>query len=165
MKNSEAAHAFGVSLSSVKRYVRLAVEGKPLAPRKRELAPWRRWRRPQGETARRAAPYIRHALYKARPAVSLRQRCEYLMSVGGVALSRSTLCRMIKRLGYTRKKIGGCHRKGRVVESSLDDDFRVSSLQPGSHEPYWSCRHHGGTHLWPIPPAGLEELACSFLHS
>src|SRR5215213_5025060 len=32
---SEAARAFGVSRSSVKRYARLVEEGRPLAPRKR----------------------------------------------------------------------------------------------------------------------------------
>jgi transposase len=115
MKKSEAAHAFGVSLSSVKRYVRLAVEGKPLVPKKRPGS------LPKiDKTARR----LLEEDLKARPAVSLRQRCEYLVSIAGVAVSRSTLCRTIKRLGYTRKKIGGCHRKGRVVESSLEDDGR-----------------------------------------
>jgi transposase len=33
MKKGEAAHAFGMSLSSIRRYVRLAVEGKPWAPK------------------------------------------------------------------------------------------------------------------------------------
>jgi transposase len=32
---SEAARSFGVSLSSVKRYARMAEEGRPLAPKKR----------------------------------------------------------------------------------------------------------------------------------
>lgn len=32
---SEAARTFGVSLSSVKRYARMAQEGRPLAPKKR----------------------------------------------------------------------------------------------------------------------------------
>ncbi len=35
MDKSEAARAFSVSLSSVKRYARMANEGRPLAPQKR----------------------------------------------------------------------------------------------------------------------------------
>ncbi len=103
MKKSEAAHAFGVSLSSVKRYVRLAVEGKPLVPKKRPGS------LPKiDKTARR----LLEEDLKERPAASLRQRCEYLVSVAGVAVSRSTLCRMIKRLGYTRKKDRWVPQKG-----------------------------------------------------
>ena len=35
MKKSEAAHTFGVSLSSVKRYIGAACEGQSLRPKKR----------------------------------------------------------------------------------------------------------------------------------
>jgi transposase len=35
MGKSEAARTFSVSLSSVKRYAKLAEEGRPLAPKKR----------------------------------------------------------------------------------------------------------------------------------
>jgi transposase len=35
MTKSEAARSFGVSRSSVKRYAKLAEEGRPLAPKKR----------------------------------------------------------------------------------------------------------------------------------
>ncbi len=34
MGKSEAAYAFGVSLSSVKHYVKTAEEGRPIAPKK-----------------------------------------------------------------------------------------------------------------------------------
>jgi len=39
---SETAHSFGVSRFSVKRYAKLAQEGRPLAPKKRP-APSPRW--------------------------------------------------------------------------------------------------------------------------
>ena len=40
----------------------------------------------------------------ARPAVSYEQRAEFLHKLLGVKVSKSTICRMIKRMGYTRKK-------------------------------------------------------------
>lgn len=40
----------------------------------------------------------------ARPAVTYRQRAEFLYKILGVRVSVSTICRMVKRLGYTRKK-------------------------------------------------------------
>ncbi len=43
-----------------------------------------------------------------RPTVSYEQRADYLFELLGERVSTSTICRMIKRLGYTRKKIGGC---------------------------------------------------------
>jgi transposase len=103
MKKSEAAHAFGVSLSSVKRYVRLAVQGKPLTPKKRPGSLPK-----MDEAARR----LLEEDLKERPAVSLRERCEYLRSLTGLLVSRSTLCRMLKRLGYTRKKDRWVPQKG-----------------------------------------------------
>jgi hypothetical protein len=48
------------------------------------------------------------------------KRCEYLSDVAGLAVSRSTVGRMLKRMGHTRKKIGGGHRTGRVLEGSLE---------------------------------------------
>src|SRR5215208_6414251 len=34
----------------------------------------------------------------------LRQRCEYLEALAGLRVSRSALCRTLKRMGFTRKK-------------------------------------------------------------
>jgi transposase len=39
-----------------------------------------------------------------RPAVTYERRAEFLYRLLGVRLSRSTICRIIKRLGYTRKR-------------------------------------------------------------
>jgi len=92
---SEVARLLGVSLSSVKRYARLAREGEPLAPRK---APGKR---PKiGERARR----LLEADLEERPAGTLEERRRFLERVAGVRVSESTVSRMLKRLGWTRKK-------------------------------------------------------------
>jgi transposase len=61
---SEAARAFGVSRSSVKRYAKLAEEGRPLAPKKRpgskpkmdETASGGSWRRTWKSAPRPPSP-------------------------------------------------------------------------------------------------------------
>ena len=92
---SEAARSFGVSLSSVKRYARMAQEGKPLAPKKRPGS-----RPKMDESARK----LLESDMEKRPAVTLPQRCEYLRKVAGVRVSESTVSRILKRMGWTRKK-------------------------------------------------------------
>jgi transposase len=95
MGKSEAARSFGVSLSSVKRYAKLAEEGKPLAPKKRPGS------RPKiGDGARR----LLEADMEERPAATLPQRREYLQKVAGLKVSESTVSRMLKRMGWSRKK-------------------------------------------------------------
>jgi transposase len=92
---SQAAHLFGVSLSSVKRYAKMAGEGTTLAPRK---APGKRSK--IGEHGRR----LLHADLKERLAATLPERCKFLERVLGVKVSESTICRLLKRLGWSRKK-------------------------------------------------------------
>ena len=46
----------------------------------------------------------------SRPAVTYEQKVGLLSEVVGVRVSKSTVCRAIKRIGYTRKKIGGYSR-------------------------------------------------------
>ena len=99
MKKSEVARLFGVSLSSVKRYVRKFRQGRPLSPGK---APGKRPK--VDERARR----LLEADLKERPFAKLYQRCEYLEAVAGLRVSRSTLCRALKQMGFTRKKGSGC---------------------------------------------------------
>jgi transposase len=94
-KKSQAALLFGVSLSSVKRYAKMAREGRPLAPRK---APGKRSK--IDEHGRR----LLQADLKERPAATLPERCEFLVKVLGVKVSESTICRLLKRLGWSRKK-------------------------------------------------------------
>jgi transposase len=95
MGKSEAARTFSVSLSSVKRYARMAEEGRSLAPKKRPGSKPR-----LDERARR----LLEENLKERPFLTLQQRCEYLRAVASVEVSRSTLCRTIGRMGSPRKK-------------------------------------------------------------
>jgi transposase len=95
MKKSEVARLFGVSLSSVKRYVRKFRQGRPLSPGK---APGKRPK--VDERARR----LLKADLKERPFAKLHHRCEYLEAVAGLNVSRTTVCRALKRMGFTRKK-------------------------------------------------------------
>jgi transposase len=92
---SEAARTFGVGISSVKRYVATAGVGKSLAPKKR---PGSKPKLQQG--ARR----LLEADLEERPAATLPQRREFLGRVAGVEVSESTVSRMLKRLGWSRKK-------------------------------------------------------------
>lgn len=95
MGQSEAARLFDVSLSSVKRYVRKSRQGRALssgkAPGKRPIIDQRAWKLLEDDL-------------EERPFVTLRQRCEYLRAVAGVRISRSALCRTLKRMERTRKK-------------------------------------------------------------
>jgi transposase len=95
MGQSEAARTFNVSLSSVKRYVRKFRQGRSLSPGK---APGRRPK--LDEQARK----LLEEDLKERPFVILQQRCDYLRVVAGLEVSRSVVCRTIKRMDSTRKK-------------------------------------------------------------
>jgi len=95
MKKSEVARLLGVSLSSAKRYVRKFRQGRSLSPGK---APGKR---PKIDER---AKSLLEADLKERPFAKLRQRCEYLEALAGLRVSRSALCRTLKRMGFTRKK-------------------------------------------------------------
>ncbi len=97
MPKIEAAKTFGVGISSVKRYVAAARAGRSLAPKERPGS------KPKlNETARR----LLEADLRERPAATLPQRREFLRGVAGVRVSDSTVSRMLKRMGWTRKKDG-----------------------------------------------------------
>lgn len=92
---SEAARAFGVSLSSVKRYAKLDDEGRPLTPKKRPGSP------PKiGANAKR----LLEADLQERPTATLEERREFLGRAARVSVSKATVSRMLKRLGWSRKK-------------------------------------------------------------
>lgn len=107
---TEAARAFGVSRSSVKRYAKLAREGRSLAPKKRPGS-----KPKMDEKARR----LLEADLEERPAATLSERSEFLGRVAGVSVSESTVSRMLGRLGWSRKKITRSERTQRVLESRL----------------------------------------------
>jgi transposase len=96
MGKSEAARTFSVSLSSVKRYAKLAEEeGRSLAPKKRPGS--------KPKLDERSSKLFEEDL-KERPFITLQQRCEYLRTIASLEVSRSTVCRAIKRMNSTRKK-------------------------------------------------------------
>jgi transposase len=95
MNKSEAARAFGVSLSSVKRYTKAVREGRSLSPGKASGK-----RALLDEKARR----LLEADVKERPFAKLADRREYLQKVAGVSASESTLSRALRKMGFGRKK-------------------------------------------------------------
>jgi transposase len=94
-----------VGATSVKRYVKLAEQGKPLSPGK---APGKK-----GKLAGSGMKLLEEDL-RARPAVTYEKRADLLCELLGVKVSKATICRAIRRLGYTRKK----DRWVRVSETS-----------------------------------------------
>jgi transposase len=93
--NTEVARAFGVGVSSVKRYVATAREGRSLAPKRRPGS------KPKlDERARK----LLEADLEERPAAILPERREFLERVAGIRVSDSTVSRMLRRLGWSRKK-------------------------------------------------------------
>jgi transposase len=95
MSKTQAARTFGVSLSSVKRYVNKAGRGESLAPKKSPgSAP---------KLGEKHNKLLEDDL-EERPFASLQGRCDYIETVTGLSVSRSTMCRAIARIGSTRKK-------------------------------------------------------------
>src|SRR5215211_6038152 len=82
ISKSEAARLFGISLSSVKRYTRLASQGEPLTPRKGGGRP------PiADETTRK----LLEEDIRTRPSATIRERRRFLMGFAGKSLSEVTL--------------------------------------------------------------------------
>ena len=94
MSKSAVARLFGVSLSSVKRYLRIAQRGKSLAPRKGGGRP------PKID---QTAEKLLEEDVKERPAATVLERRRFLEHTTGKALSASTVKRFLKRLGLSRK--------------------------------------------------------------
>src|ERR687894_735305 len=109
MSKAQTARTFGVvGATSVKRYVKLAEEGKSLSPGK---APGRK-----GKLSGSGMKLWEEDLH-TRLAVTYENRADLLCQLLGVRVSKEAIYRMIERLGYTRKKIGRCHRKRRMAQS------------------------------------------------
>ena len=95
MSKSAASRLFGVSLSSVKRYARIANRGASLAPRKGGGRP---------PKADRITERLLEADIRECPAAtSISERCRFLLSATGKSLSLSTVKRLLKRMGFSRK--------------------------------------------------------------
>ena len=95
MSKAQTARTFGVGATSVKRYVKLAEEGKPLRPGK----PSGR----KGKLSGSGMKLLEEDLH-TRPAVTYEERADLLNELLGVRVSKATICRSVTRLGYTRKK-------------------------------------------------------------
>lgn len=89
-----AARLFGVSLSSVKRYLRIAQRGVSLAPKKGGGRP--------PKIDQTAEKLLREDV-KERPAATVSERRRFLEHTTGKALSDSSVKRLLKRLGFSRK--------------------------------------------------------------
>jgi transposase len=95
MGHNEAAHSFGVSLSSVKRYVGELRKGGSLRPKKHPGS------KPKvDERGRR----LLESDVEERPTLSLLERCHFLEQATGMRVSESTMSRLLHRLGFSRKK-------------------------------------------------------------
>src|SRR4051794_16705776 len=96
MSKTQAARAFDVGLSSAKRYVNKASRGESLVPKKSPgSAP---------KLDDKARKLLEDDLTE-RPYATLQQRRDYIETITGLSVSRSTVCRAIgRRIGSTRKK-------------------------------------------------------------
>jgi transposase len=95
ISKSQAARTFGVSLSSVKRYVKKADHGESLAPKKSPGS---------APKLDEKATKLLEADLRQRPFATLQERRNYTHALTGLSVSRSTICRAIARIGSSRKK-------------------------------------------------------------
>src|SRR3712207_7569824 len=93
MNQSEVARVFGVSLSSIKRYVKAVREGRSLSPGK---APG------MSPTHDEKARKLLEADVEQRRFTTLRHRQGYLRKAAGVSVSESSLSRAIRSMGFGR---------------------------------------------------------------
>ena len=110
MPKSEAARLFDVSLSSVKRYRGLAANEEPLAPRKGGRPP----------KTNAALESLLEEDVSRGPYAAVWERAALLRAVSGVALSVSTVRRLLRRLGFSQKTEPGCVRARRVREGGVE---------------------------------------------
>ncbi len=94
MSKSQAARLFDVSLSSVKRYSRIASQGQSLKPRKSP-----------GRTRKvdEKAQLLLERDVEERPAATIGQRRRFLEHITATTLSDSTVRRLMKRMGFSQK--------------------------------------------------------------
>jgi transposase len=94
MPKSGAARLFGVNLSSVKRYVKIANRGESLRPRKGGGRP---------PTTDETTKKLLEEDVKEGPAATVSGRRRILQRTRGRALSDSTVRRLLKRMGFSQK--------------------------------------------------------------
>ena len=94
MPKAQAARTFDVSLSSVKRYSRIARKGGSLEPKKSPGRPHK-----VGEEAK----VLLEKDVVERPIASIAQSRRFLEYLTDTTLSDSTVRRLMKRLGFSQK--------------------------------------------------------------
>jgi transposase len=94
MSKAQAARVFDVSLSSVKRYTRIASRGGTLEPGKSPGRPHK-----VGEEA----TVLLEKDLKERPTATISQMRLFLEYLTGTTLSDSTVRRLMNRLGFSQK--------------------------------------------------------------
>jgi transposase len=103
-RRREISNLFGVSLSTIKRYLKRRREGEDLQPRrstgrKRRILATSEHKRPLWEQP------------KENDEATLGRHCELWEKEQGVKVSIATMSRAIRqKLGWTLKKDSGCHR-------------------------------------------------------
>jgi transposase len=92
---AQVARAFGVGLSTVKRYAGRVERSEGLAARK-----------PPGKQRKvdATAEKLLERNLQERPTATLSQRRELLAGVAGIELSDSTVSRTLRHMGFSRKK-------------------------------------------------------------
>ena len=94
MPKAQAARLFDVSLSSVKRYWRMASQEGSLKPRKSPGRPHK---------IDEKAQLLLEKDVEERPSATIGQRRRFLEHLTGTTLSDSTVRRLMKRLGFSQK--------------------------------------------------------------
>ena len=95
MSKAQASRLFGVSLSSVKRHSRIAQQGGSLTPKKGS------GRRPKVD---KNTEKLLEEDIEERPAAAVSGRRRFPEHITGRTLSDSTVRRLLKRMGFSRKK-------------------------------------------------------------
>ena len=95
MSKSQAARIYSVSLSSVKRYVKNAPPRRIAGPKE--------WPGSAPNLDEKARKLFKDDLAE-HPYLTLQDRCDYIETLTGVSVSRSTMCRAIARICSTTKK-------------------------------------------------------------
>jgi len=112
---SEPARLFSISLSSAKRYTRLADRGESLTPRKGGGRP------PKEDDATRK---LLEENVRSRPSATVEERRRFLESFADKSISEPTFRRLLKRMGFSRKNDCGGAGTGRIREGGLEGDGR-----------------------------------------
>ena len=107
MPKTEAARTFGVGLSSLKRYsVGWRPERSPSPPARAAGGP------PRPTPPQRGERLLEEDVGR-RPYASAHERAGFLRAASGVALSESTVRRLLRRLGFSQKNGAWAPRSAR----------------------------------------------------